>query len=286
MKLLIQKKHCCCGIGENLEQIIKNVVYLMELDLKDKVVLIAGSSRGIGKTISYSFAKEGSVIVVTGRDKTSLDNTVAELKNEYGNDKILGFCCDLGITETIKSILSKIISITGKIDIIVANIGSGRGKPGYDVSDSEWDRLLNINLLASMKIAREAVPHLKRNNVGSIIFISSIAGLETLGAPLAYEAAKSAVIASVKNLSYKLAQYNIRVNSVAPGNIFFPGSTWDVKLKDNPEVTKEYINLNVPLRRLGTPEEVANAVLFLASNRASFITGACIVVDGGQTKGN
>ncbi|KJR99417.1 MAG: hypothetical protein VR68_09290 [Peptococcaceae bacterium BRH_c4a] len=256
----------------------------MDLGLKDKVVFIAGSSRGIGKAISYGFAKEGSKVIVTGREKISVETTVEEFKKEFGEGNVIGICVDLSKTDEIKESLSRAVACFGRMDVVVANIGSGRGKPEYDLPDLEWNRFIDINLLSGVKIAREAVPFLKSNG-GSVIFISSIAGIETLGAPIAYEASKAAIIASAKNLSYKLAQYNIRVNTVAPGNILFLGSTWDLKLKDNLKSTTDYINSNVPLKRLGIPEEVTDSVLFLASPRASFITGACLVVDGGQTRG-
>jgi 3-oxoacyl-[acyl-carrier protein] reductase len=139
--------------------------------------------------------------------------------------------------------------------------------------------------MTNIRVVRETVPSLIKNGCGSIVLTASIAGLETLGAPIAYEAAKAALIASCKNMSRELAQYKIRVNCVAPGNIMFPGSTWDFKLKENEKSTMEYITSHVPLKRFGTPEEIASIVVFLSSERASFITGACIVADGGQTRG-
>ena len=257
----------------------------MDLGLKNKVVFVAGSSRGIGRAIVEGFSKEGARVVVTGRDETSLQTTAEELKMQYGHDNVLGLSGDLSDINRIKSHLDKTITTFGKLDIVIANIGNGRGKPGYNLPDSEWERFLNINLITNVRIVREAIPYLIRNQGGSIIFTASIAGLETLGAPVAYEAAKAALISTAKNLSYELAQYNIRVNCVAPGNILFPGSTWDLKLKESEEATMNYIKTNVPLKRLGIPEEIANVIVFLASDRASFVTGACVVADGGQTRG-
>ncbi len=257
----------------------------MELGLKDKVAFVAGSSRGIGKAIAEGFLKEGARVVVTGRDKGTLQTTVGELKKRYSPENILGLSGDLSDTEKIKGHLGQTIKIFGALDIVVANIGSGRAKPGYDLPDSEWDRLLSINLIINIRIVREAIPYLIKNGKGSIIITASIAGLETLGAPVAYEAAKAALISTAKNLSYKLAKYKIRVNCVAPGNILFPGSTWDLKLKEDKKATMDYITTNVPLKRFGTPEEIANIVVFLASDKASFVTGSCVVADGGQTRG-
>lgn len=256
----------------------------MDLGLRDKVVFVAGSSRGIGKAIAQGFASEGAKVVVTGRDKESLQKTLKEFRERYGAQSILGFHGDLGEIETLRNILNQTVSTFGKMDVVVANIGSGRGKPGYDLPDSEWDRFFNVNLMTNIRVVRETVPSLIRNGCGSIVFTASIAGLETLGAPIAYEATKAALIASCKNMSRELAQYKIRVNCVAPGNILFAGSTWDLKLRENEKETMDYITTYVPLKRFGAPEEITNVVLFLASEMASFITGACIVADGGQTR--
>lgn len=256
----------------------------MDLGLKDKVAFIAGSSRGIGRAIAEGFAQEGSKVIVTGRDKGALDTTLKEFKERYGSQNILGFSGDIGESKLLVNFLNQTISTFGKIDVVVGNIGSGRGKLGYDLTDSEWEGFFKVNLMTNIRVAREAIPHLRKNGCGSIIFTASIAGLETLGAPIAYEAAKAALIASCKSMSRELAPYNIRVNCVAPGNIMFRGSTWDLKLRENEKSTIDYLNTHVPLKRFGSPEEIANTVVFLASERASFITGACIVVDGGQTR--
>lgn len=256
----------------------------MNLYLKDKIAFIAGSSRGIGKAIAKGLAEEGCKVILTGRDQTSLDATVQEFQAAFGRDHILGLVGDLGETATAIDIIHKSVSLFSRIDILVANIGSGRGKPGYDLPDTEWDRFYQINLLSNIRVARAAIPYMINNGSGSIIFIASIAGIETLGAPIAYEASKASVIVASKSLSRELALYNIRVNCVAPGNIMFPGSTWDQKIRENEKEVTEYIALNVPLRRFGSPQEIAGIVIFLASDRASFITGACIVADGGQMR--
>jgi len=256
----------------------------MDLGFIGKVVFVAGSSRGIGKAIAHSFLQEGASVVVTGRQWDAVEKSIEEFKEKHEPHRLLGLAGDLTSAEHIRYCLKETVKIFGGIDIVVANIGSGRGRVDYDLDDSEWAQFFQANLFGSVRLVREAVPYLKEKQ-GVAIFISSIAGIETLGAPVAYEAAKAAVTAAAKSLSYRLGVLNIRVNTVAPGNILFSGSTWDRKLSENRKRILSYIRDNVPLNRFGIPEEVAAAVLFLASTQAKFITGACLVVDGGQTRG-
>jgi 3-oxoacyl-[acyl-carrier protein] reductase len=256
----------------------------VDLGLNDKVVFVAGSSHGIGKTIAHSFLDEGASVVVTGQKPDTVDECVKELKEKHEPRRILGLVGDLTFTEHIRYCLRETIAVFGRLDVVVANIGSGRGRIDYDLNDREWDDFFQVNLFSGVRLVREAVPFLKEKQ-GVAIFISSIAGIETLGAPVAYEAAKAAVVVTAKSLACRLGALMIRVNTVAPGNILFPGSTWDRKLSENREGILSYISDKVPLDRFGAPEEVAAAVLFLASAQAKFITGACLVVDGGQTRG-
>jgi Dehydrogenases with different specificities (related to short-chain alcohol dehydrogenases) len=256
----------------------------MDLEFSDKVVFVAGSTRGIGRAIVYSFLQEGANVVITGRQPEAVEECIKELKEKHEPRRILGLAGDLTSTEHIRYCLRETIARFGRLDVVVANIGSGQGRIDYDLDDQEWNDFFQVNLFSGVRLVREVVPYLKEKQ-GVAIFISSIAGIETLGAPVAYEAAKAAVVAAAKSLARRLGALNIRINTVAPGNILFPGSTWDRKLSENREEILTYIRNNVPVNRLGTPEEVAAAVLFLASAQAKFITGACLVIDGGQTRG-
>jgi 3-oxoacyl-[acyl-carrier protein] reductase len=256
----------------------------VDLGLSNKVVFVAGSSRGIGKAIANAFLDEGACVVVTGRQADAVEKCLQELQTYHRSSSILGVAGDLTSTEHASYCLQETVSRFGGVDIIVANIGSGQGRTDYDLNDQEWDDFFRINLFSGVRLIREAVHYLKGKE-GVAIFISSIAGIETLGAPVAYEAAKAAITATAKSLSRRLGAMNIRINTVAPGNILFPGNTWDMKLSENRDAILSYIKDNVPLNRFGTPEEVAAAVLFLASAQAKYITGACLVVDGGQTRG-
>jgi 3-oxoacyl-[acyl-carrier protein] reductase len=254
----------------------------MDLFLKNKVVLITGSSKGIGRAIGLEFARERARVVITGRQEKDVANTISEIQKFNGQG--YGFVGDLNDENEIKRCMEKVINRWHGIDILISNLGSGKGKCGWNIEVEEWNRLLEINLMSGVKAVRFSLPYLSKSSNGCIIFISSIAGLETLGAPLAYEAAKAAVNSYSKHLSRTLGESGIRVNTVAPGNIIIPNGTWDEKLKADKKSVESMIEKEVPLKRFGLAEEIANAVLFLASSKAAFITGACLVVDGGQTR--
>ena len=256
----------------------------MDLKLKDKVILITGSSRGIGKAIALSFLTEGAKVIITGRDENSLNNTYSELSNQYSKDYIHSYRGDMTQIADITNCLDSGVKKFGKIDILVANIGTGKSKPGLEADRREWERIFNLNIMGSINAVRAIVPIMKKNSSGNIIFISSIAGREALGAPITYSVAKASLISLSKNLAHLLAKDNIRVNVVAPGNIIFKGGRWEEIIKEKPNIIEDYIKKSVPMRRFGKPEEIADAVVFLASERASFITGACLVVDGGETR--
>ena len=253
----------------------------MDLGLKDKVVFVTGSSRGIGLEISIGFAREGARVVLTGRDPSILADAAKKITASGGN--VHAYAGNMLDEIEIRKCLEEVVTKWGGIDVLVANIGSGKGERGWDIDESEWNELIDFNLFSGVKVVKESVPYLIKGK-GSIVFISSIAGIEDLGAPPAYQAAKAGVIAYSKYLSRILAEKNLRVNVVAPGNILFPGSTWDEKIKINEKSVQAMIQAEVPLKRFGCPEDIANAVLFLASKKATFITGSCLVVDGGQTR--
>jgi 3-oxoacyl-[acyl-carrier protein] reductase len=255
----------------------------MELGLKNKVVLITGSSRGIGQAIAIEFAREGARVVITGRNSEDINNTLNRI-NKSGGEGI-GFIGDLTNEKDINNCIDHVISQWTNIDILVSNLGSGKGQHGWDVPMEEWLRLMDLNFLSSVKISSAVIPNLKKSKNGNIVFIGSIAGLESVGGPPAYMAAKSALMAYSTNLSKEVAKHQIRVNVVVPGNIMFPGGTWDEKFKLNRKSVQSMIESKVPLRRFGKADEIANAVLFIASNKANFITGTRLVVDGGQTVG-
>ena len=257
----------------------------MNLKLLGKIVLITASARGLGKGIAKGFLEEGAKVVITDIDNKSIEETVKEFSQLYGQENIYSFCGVLTKKNTINTCLSEIIERFGRIDILVANLGTGKGTQDWNIEEEEWTRMMDMNFNAARKTVNEVVQYMPKNGGSSIVFISSIAGLEVIGAPIHYSVAKAALIAYSKNISKKLAANNIRVNSICPGNIYFKEGTWDYKMQENEERVKEMLNNSVPLKRFTTPDEIANIVLFLSSDKAAFVTGSCIVADGGQTIG-
>jgi len=257
----------------------------MDLHLDDKVVLIAGSSRGIGLATARAFLAERCRTVITGRDRESLDRARSILESESDAERLLAIQGDVCDPATISTILATIQQHLGRLDCVVANVGNGRGPMGWQVPESDWARLIDVNLACTYRVVQEVLPVMTRAGHGSIVMIASIAGLESTGAPLPYGAAKAALAHYSKGLARQLGASNIRVNAVAPGNILFPGGSWERHLAERRDEVLRQIESEVPLNRFGRPEEIADLIVFLSSDRAAFITGSCVVADGGQTRG-
>lgn len=242
--------------------------------MNKKVALVTGSSRGIGKGIAKKLAENNYVVYINGRSLESLQKTANELSGEV---KLI--VSDLTDDSNIKESVEKIYKDEGRLDLVVANIGSGKSPSGWDVEIDEYRRVFDINFFCAVSLATCSVEIMKERG-GHIVFISSIAGCESLGAPIAYSGAKTALLGFAKSLSVQTAKLHVRVNSISPGNVMFEGSTWDEKIKDDKELVDKYIEKNVPLNGFATPEDIAKAVMYLEDS--SFTTGANIVVDGGQ----
>ncbi len=256
----------------------------MDLGLKDRVAFVAGSSRGIGKAIAAAFLAEGCRTVVTGRTAETLRSTAAELEQQFAPDHVMAVEGDLTDLTVIRKMLAQVRERWGGIDCAVANIGTGSGKPGWNISEHDWNRAFDMNLWATVRLVAELLPAMTARKHGSIVIISSIAGIEATSAPVPYGTAKAALVHYTKIVARQLGPYNARLNCVAPGNILFPGGSWERHRASNSAKVADYIRAEVPLQRFGKPEEVADAVVFLSSERAGFITGACLVADGGQTR--
>ena len=256
----------------------------MDLNLRDKAVFIAGSSRGIGLAIARAFLREGARVGISGRRPGPLEEAKALLITGAGPDRVVAIPGDMTREADLDQALSLVEETFAGLDAVVANVGSGAARSGWDLTPDDWQSVLTVNLLGSMTLAGQALSRLTPRGGGSITLVSSIAGVEAINAPLGYSVAKAALLSAMKNLARQVGPQGVRVNAVAPGNVLFPGGSWERKLAERRDFFEEYIRTEVPLQRFGRPEEIADAVVFLASERASFITGACLVVDGGQTR--
>jgi len=257
----------------------------MDLGLKDKVIFIAGASRGIGHGIAESLLKEGARVALTARGAEALAESRKAFAAEYGEGAVWSFAGDLTQSAGIDAAVAACEAEFGPLNGAVANVGLSPSPLGLDVSDEDWDAGLDQNLNSAFRLARAAIPRISANGGGSFLFISSIAGLGALGTPLVYGATKAAVNHLSTSIARFTADTNVRVNTIAPGNIIFPGSTWE-KQSTGPRADAwwRWIRREVPMKRFGTPQEIGDTAAFLMSERASFINGAVLAVDGGQTR--
>ena len=255
----------------------------MDLGLNNKRVLITGASRGIGASIAENFLTEGASVIIVSRGSEQLFVTESYLKNSFKESEVYAESCDCTNVNSLEKLRGRIKERWGGLDIVVANIGDGRSVSEPLPDNEQWKRTWDNNFESALHTARTFLPMLQKSK-GCLLFISSIASMEAFGAPVDYSTAKTAVAALAKNMSRKLAN-EVRVNVIAPGNIIFDGSSWDIKNKKSPNAVAEVIKSTVPMNRFGLPNEIADLAVFLCSKRASFITGATLVVDGGQTVG-
>ncbi len=250
----------------------------MKFGLEGKHAIITGGTKGIGRAIALGLADQGCHVAVCARGEQALEETRQALK-ERG---VTAFAqaCDVGDAQALERFLNHARDTIGGADILVNNVSALGG--GDDLK--HWEANIRLDLMASVQATRIVVPWMQQSGGGNILFISSISGLEA-GGKAPYSAVKAALISYGKTLAVELAADGIRVNTIAPGSIKFPGGIWDRVEQHDPDRYSRTLG-KIPSGRFGRAEEVANVAVFLASDAASWVTGACVPVDGGQHKGN
>ena len=255
----------------------------MDLRLTGKRALVTGASRGIGYAISEQFLQENADVLLVARDENRLRKAKEELGKQFGKKRAWSQTCDCTNPDGLEKLRKSIEVNWGGLDIVVANVGDGRSVSDPIPCTDRWKKIWDVNFETALQTARTFLPMLQESH-GCLLFISSITAFEAFGAPVDYSTAKAAVVAFSKNLARKVAG-KVRVNVLAPGNVCFPGGSWDEKIHQDPDKVEQMIKTSIPMKRFGTPKEIADAGVFLCSDRASFVTGSVLVVDGGQTVG-
>lgn len=257
----------------------------MDLGLKGKTIFVAGASRGIGLSIAETCLAEGAKVALAARGEEALEAQRARLAAQFGEDNVWARSGDLRDSRTVDTMIDTIENELGELWGAVANVGLHPCPPGYEVDDATWDAGISQNLDSAFFLARSALRRMDPRGEGAILMISSIAGLGALGTPLTYGTSKAAMNHLTKELANIAGASGIRVNAIAPGNIIFPGGDWQERM-DGPraEAWARWIKREVPMQRYGKPEEIGAAAAYLLSDKASFVTGAILPVDGGQTR--
>lgn len=254
----------------------------MDLNISGKNALVTGGSRGLGRQAALSLASEGVNIAICGRTRKTLDAAVTDLKTLGIN--AVGIEGDISNVASMNDMYQQVVNRLGEIDILINNVGGSR--PGNDITNTTVDDFkatFDLNLFGGFELMRAVIPHMQKSRWGRIINIASIWGRES-GGNISYMSAKAALIGATKHTALSLAKDGILVNSIAPGSIVHNQGSWERFLNENPtDVVNAFIENNLPMGRFGWPEPVGDLIAFLSSDRAGLITGACIVVDGGQS---
>jgi 3-oxoacyl-[acyl-carrier protein] reductase len=258
----------------------------MDLLLTDKIAIITGSSRGLGLASARALVAEGCRVCICARGSEQLAAAAVEVEASARRpNMILAVQADVSTPDGIALVVDRTVERFGGVDILVNNVGRAGGTDLLDTSDAEWQAALDETLFPAIRASRLAVPHMKSRGGGAIVMIASIWGRES-GGRMTYNAVKAAEISLAKSLAQQLAPLNIRVNSVAPGSILFAGGSWHKRQQADPAGIAEFIKRELPFGRFGRADEVGSVVAFLASQKASWISGASITVDGCQSRSN
>src|SRR4051794_1573584 len=266
------------GTGRNGDRIIpQGAANAMDLGLQGKKAIVTGGTRGIGRAIATLLAAEGADVAICARHREGVDQTVATL--ERAGVKAVGGVVDVADLAALRGWIGEAGAALGGLDIFVANVSA----LAQGMDEAAWRRGFEIDVMATVFGIEAALPLLERSDSGAIVAVGSTAMAEIYGPPRSYAAVKAALLPYIKALARNLAAKNIRANMVSPGNVFFEGGVWDSVRQNNPEMFAQILARN-PTGRMGKPEEVADAVVFLASPRASFITGTNLIIDGALTQ--
>ena len=251
----------------------------MDLDLKAKKAIVTGGTRGIGRAIAEQLAAEGCNVALCARHKPAVDETVAALASR--GVRSWGGAVDVADTKALRAWVPQAAEALGGLDIFVANVSAF----GMAIDEDTWRRSFDIDVMGTVAGVEAAIPHLEKSSAGAIVVVGTTGALEMYGTGYVrpYAAVKAALIPFVKGVARSLAPKGVSANLVSPGNIYFKGGVWNTVEESNPQGFKMMLSLN-PMGRMGTPQEVANAAVFLASPRASFITGANLIIDGALTQ--
>jgi 3-oxoacyl-[acyl-carrier protein] reductase len=248
------------------------------------VAIITGSSRGLGLASAKALAAEGCQVTLCGRTEATLRAAARDVSSVAGGEeRVLTVSADLTRADGVQRIIDRTVERFGGIDVLVNNVALARGAGLLDTSDEVWQEAFDHTLLPAIRASRLAVPHMTRRGGGSIIIIASIFGREA-GGRMTYNAVKAGEISLAKSLAQQLAAVNIRVNSISPGSFLFEGGSWWRRQQENPAAIAEYVKRELPFGRFGRSDELGDVVAFLASSRASWISGTSIVVDGCQSR--
>ena len=256
----------------------------MNLQLTDRVAIVTGSSRGLGLAAATALAAEGCRVTLCARSSPGLEAAAAAVRTHAGAaDRVLTVTADLSQPAGIEAVVGRTAEVFGGVDILVNNLGLARGGDLLTTTDAEWQEAFDQTLFPAIRASRLVVPYMQARGGGAIVIIASIFGREA-GGRMAYNAVKASEISLAKSLALQLAPSNIRVNSVSPGSILFEGGSWWKRQQQDPVGIAEFVARELPFGRFGRPEEVGEVVAFLASARASWISGTSIVVDGCQSR--
>jgi 3-oxoacyl-[acyl-carrier protein] reductase len=252
----------------------------MDLGLSGKVAVVTGSSRGIGRAIAMALVREGCKVVLSARGAEALEAAVTEARTL---GEALGVVADVTTDAGVAALIARAVEGFGGVDVVVNNVGGSGARDLAGMDEADLRAILDRNLFPALRVSRAALPHLRARGGGVMVMISSIYGREAGGGP-SYNVAKAGEISLAKAMGRELARENIRVLSVAPGSVLFPGGGWDRRQKADPQGIAAFVDRELPAGRFGRPEEIAEVVAFLCSPRASWVNAACVPVDGGQSR--